>query len=97
MEVGKSEVAEGTERVAQTKQTLKGLADLSQTIDQYVQAISQNTTTQRSASKQVNQMVEQVSAMTENTSATAQTVTESLEELRQAAATLKDSVAQFRL
>ncbi|TVR11498.1 MAG: methyl-accepting chemotaxis protein [Phormidium sp. GEM2.Bin31] len=97
MEVGKSEVAEGTERVAQTKQTLKGLADLSQTIDQYVQAISQNTTTQRSASKQVNQMVEQVSSMTENTSATAQTVTESLEELRQAAATLKDSVAQFRL
>jgi methyl-accepting chemotaxis protein len=97
MEVGKSEVAEGTERVAQTKQTLKGLADLSQTIDQYVQAISQNTTTQRSASKQVNQMVEQVSAMTETTSATAQTVTESLEELRQAAATLKDSVAQFRL
>ena len=65
MEVGKSEVAEGTERVAQTKQTLKGLADLSQTIDQYVQAISQNTTTQRSASKQVNQMVEQVSSMTE--------------------------------
>lgn len=97
MEMGKSEVAEGTELVAQTKQTLKGLADISQTIDRYVQSISQNTTTQTEASKQVNQMVEQVSRMTQDTSQLAQNVTESLEELVESAATLKDSVAQFRL
>lgn len=97
MEIGKSEVAEGTELVAQTKQTLKGLADISQTIDRYVQSISQNTTTQTEASKQVNQMVEQVSQMTQDTSQLAQNVTRSLEELVESAATLKDSIAQFRL
>ncbi|MGC9502333.1 methyl-accepting chemotaxis protein [Baaleninema sp.] len=97
MEVGKSEVAEGTELVAKTKQTLKGLADVSQTIDRYVQSISQNTTTQTEASKQVNDRIEQVAEMTQNTSTLAKDVTASLEELVAAAATLKESVAQFRL
>ncbi|OAB60815.1 hypothetical protein AY599_01465 [Leptolyngbya valderiana BDU 20041] len=97
MEVGKSEVAEGTELVAKTKQTLKGLADVSQTIDRYIQSISQNTTTQTEASKQVNDRIEQVAGTTQNTSTLAKEVTESLEELVAAAATLKESVAQFRL
>ncbi|MBO9998695.1 MAG: cache domain-containing protein [Cyanobacteria bacterium SID2] len=97
MEIGKSEVAEGTELVAQTKQTLKGLAELSQTIDRYVRSISQNTTTQTEASKQVNQMMEQVVTKTRDTSTLTQDVTHSLEELVAAAATLKDSVAQFRV
>ncbi|MDY6936966.1 MAG: methyl-accepting chemotaxis protein [Cyanobacteriota bacterium] len=97
METGKAEVAEGTDLVNQTKKTLKRLAEITQTIDRYLQSIAQNTTTQAQASEQVNHMVEQVSATTQSTSTEAEEVASSLQELATVATTLQDSVSQFRL
>ena len=97
METGKAEVAEGTELVNQTKQTLKRLAEITQTIDRYLQSISHNTTTQAQASEQVNQMVEQVSTTTQSTSIEAEAVAASLQDLASVATTLQESVSQFRL
>ncbi|MBE9040579.1 cache domain-containing protein [Oscillatoriales cyanobacterium LEGE 11467] len=97
METGKAEVAEGTELVNQTKQTLKRLAEITQTIDRYLQSISQNTTTQARASDRVNQMVEQVSTTTQSTSAEAEAVATSLQDLATLATSLQESVSQFRL
>ena len=97
MELGKSEVAEGTELVAQTKQTLKGLAEISQSIDDYLQAISRDTNSQSEASAQVNQLMERVETIAQSTSERVRDVANSLEELVQTASTLTESVSQFRL
>ena len=97
MELGKAEVAEGTELVAQTKQTLKGLAEISQSINEFLQAISQNTNSQSEASAQVNQLMERVETIAQSTAASVQEVTASLEELVFTASTLTESVSQFRL
>jgi methyl-accepting chemotaxis protein len=97
MEVGKSEVAEGTELVAQTKQTLKGLAEISQSINEYLQAISSNTNSQSEASAQVNQLMERVETIAQSTAERVQEVAESLQELVFTASTLTESVSQFRL
>jgi twitching motility protein PilJ len=95
--VGKSEVAEGTELVAQTKQTLKGLAEISQSINEYLQAISSNTNSQSEASAQVNQLMERVETIAQSTAERVQEVAESLQELVFTASTLTESVSQFRL
>jgi len=97
MELGKSEVAEGTELVAQTKQTLKGLAEISQSIDDYLQAISRDTNSQSEASAQVNQLMERVETIAQSTSERVRDVAQSLQELVQTASALTESVSQFRL
>jgi len=97
MEIGKTEVAEGTELVAKTKQTLKGLAEISQNINQYLQTISQNTNSQSAASAQVNQLMERVEDITRSTSNRVQEVAQSLQELMTTSANLTESVSQFRL
>jgi twitching motility protein PilJ len=97
MELGKAEVAEGTELVAQTKQTLKGLADISQSIDEYLQTISRNTNSQSEASAQVNQLMERVETIAQSTAESVKEVAASLDELVFTASTLTESVSQFRL
>jgi twitching motility protein PilJ len=97
MATGKAEVAEGTDLVGKTKQTLQKLAHIGHTIDQYLQSISQNTTAQSYASTQANQMVERVAAITQTTSVQAEEVARSLQELVDVALALQASVSQFRL
>jgi methyl-accepting chemotaxis protein len=97
MTLGTTEVAIGTELVDKTQNTLRGLVDLSQRIDYYLQSISQSTQTQAQASQQVNQLMAQVAAITQNTTMEAQSVATSLQELAQVAYSLQASVSQFRL
>jgi twitching motility protein PilJ len=97
MATGKAEVAEGTDLVGQTKQTLQKLAHIGHTIDRYLQSISQNTTAQSHASTQANQMVERVASITQTTSVQAEDVARSLQELVDVALALQASVSQFRL
>lgn len=97
METGQAEVLSGTELVGKTKQTLQGLAAISQEIDQYLQSISQSTQTQAQFSQEVNQVMEQVAIATQSTSEQATTVTGSLKDLVSVAKNLQISVSQFRL
>ncbi|HIK31706.1 MAG TPA: methyl-accepting chemotaxis protein [Oscillatoriales cyanobacterium M59_W2019_021] len=97
METGKSEVAEGTDLVGKTKQTLQKLAQIGHTIDRYLQSISQNTAAQTQVSTQANQMVERVASITQTTSSQAEDVARSLQQLVEVAAALQASVSQFRL
>jgi twitching motility protein PilJ len=97
MESSTEEVAAGTQKVYQTKQTLQSLAAISQQIDQNLQVISGSTVSQTEASEQVKQMMNTVSEVAKTTSSETQTVTTALGSLLQDVETLQASVAKFRL
>lgn len=97
MEVGTSEVVAGTQSVEETKDTLKDLAELSQTIDNYLQTISISTITQAEVSQKVNSIMENANAIAKSTATDTQTVVSSLQTLVGVVDELQTSVSQFRL
>jgi twitching motility protein PilJ len=97
MEAGTSEVVAGTQLVEETKETLKGLAALSQTIDYSFQTISTSTIDQTKTSQKVNQIMEGVNAIAQSTAAETQSVMTSLQGLVNVVNDLQTSVQQFRL
>ncbi len=97
MEVGTSEVVAGTQSVEETKDTLKDLAELSQTIDNYLQTISISTISQAEVSQKVNSIMENANAIAKSTATDTQTVVSSLQTLVGVVDELQTSVSQFRL
>jgi twitching motility protein PilJ len=97
MEVGTAEVVAGTQSVEETKDTLKDLADLSQTIDNYLQTISSSTISQTQVSQKVNSIMENANAIAQSTATDTQTVVASLQVLVGVVDELQTSVRQFRL
>jgi len=97
MEVGTAEVVAGTKSVEETKDTLKDLADLSQTIDNYLQTISSSTISQTQVSQKVNSIMENANAIAQSTATDTQTVVASLQVLVGVVDELQISVRQFRL
>ncbi|MBD2178943.1 HAMP domain-containing protein [Pseudanabaena sp. FACHB-1998] len=97
MEVGTAEVVAGTKSVEETKETLKDLADLSQTIDNYLQTISSSTISQTQVSQKVNSIMENANAIAQATATDTQTVVSSLQVLVGVVDELQTSVRQFRL
>ena len=97
MEVGTSEVVAGTQSVEETKDTLKDLAELSQTIDNYLQTISSSTISQAEVSQKVNSIMENANAIAKSTATDTQTVVSSLQTLVGVVDELQTSVRQFRL
>ena len=97
MEVGTSEVVAGTQSVEETKDTLKDLAELSQTIDNYLQTISISTISQAEISQKVNSIMENANAIARSTATDTQTVVSSLQTLVGVVDELQTSVRQFRL
>jgi twitching motility protein PilJ len=97
MEVGTSEVVAGTQSVEETRDTLKDLAELSQTIDRYLQTISMSTISQTQASQKVNEIMENANMIAQTTATDTQSVVSSLQVLVGVVDDLQDSVRQFRL
>ena len=97
MEVGTSEVVAGTQSVEETKDTLRDLAELSQTIDNYLQTISSSTISQAEVSQKVNSIMENANAIAKSTATDTQTVVSSLQTLVGVVDELQTSVRQFRL
>jgi twitching motility protein PilJ len=97
MEIGTSEVVAGTQSVEETKDTLKDLAELSQTIDNYLQKISSSTISQAEVSQKVNSIMEKANAIAKSTATDTQTVASSLQVLVGVVDELQTSVRQFRL
>jgi twitching motility protein PilJ len=97
METGTSEVVACTQLVQATRETLQGLAQLSQDIDQFLQEIAGQTHAQQEASQQVNQRMMAVTTIATQTASESQTVAASLEDLLTVVADLQTSVARFRL
>jgi twitching motility protein PilJ len=97
MEIGTAEVVAGTQSVEETKDTLKDLAELSQTIDNYLQTISSSTISQTQVSEKVNTIMENANAIAQSTATDTQTVVNSLQVLVGVVEELQTSVRQFRL
>ncbi|MCY7331892.1 MAG: methyl-accepting chemotaxis protein, partial [Pseudanabaena sp. CAN_BIN31] len=73
------------------------LADLSQTIDKYLQTISSSTISQIEVSQQVNSIMGNANAIAQLTATDTQTVVSSLQVLVGVVDELQTSVRQFRL
>lgn len=97
MEAGTAEVVAGTQLVEETKETLKGLASLSQTIDRNLQTISGSTISQTETFQRMNQIIGGVNAIAQNTATDTQLVVNSLQGLVGVVNDLQESVQQFRL
>lgn len=97
MEVGTAEVVVGTKSVEETKETLKDLAELSQTIDNYLQTISSSTISQTQVSQKVNSIMENANLIAQSTATDTQSVVSSLQVLVGVVDELQTSVRQFRL
>jgi twitching motility protein PilJ len=97
MEASTDQVVTGTQLVAQTKQTLQGLAGISREIHAAVQFISANTVSQAQASQLVNQTMQSVAAIAVTTSSESKAVASSLEQLVAVAEVLQNSVSRFQV
>ena len=97
MEESTTEVVSGTQLVRQTKATLASLAESSEKINVYLQAISASTAGQTKASQQVNQTMEKVANVAKHNSTEAQEVVDSLRTLVDESQSLKSSVDRLRL
>ena len=97
MQVGTTQVEEGTSLVKNSKASLVQIMEVSQQIDRLVQAISQTTVSQAKTSATVTQLMEQIAQVSEQTSNTSQEVSLSLESTVAIAQKLQSSVDTFKV
>jgi twitching motility protein PilJ len=97
MEKGTSQVVTSTRLVAQTRETLSGLVNISQKIDEFVQAISESTHSQSQMSQEVSQTMHTIAESAVSTSQESQQVSQSLKDLLSIAQQLQISVEKFRV
>ena len=95
MEVGTSQVVEGTRLVQNTKDSLDRIAEVSQQIDLLLQSISTTTISQAQTSQTVTKLMEEVASVSQKTSRASLGVSESLEETVKIAQKLEASVDTF--
>ena len=97
LEVGTSEVVNGTQLVNQTQKTLSHLTMLSREIDTALQRVSANTTEQTETSQQVNNTMKSVAGVSLANAEAAREVVEVLQKLLREVSTLQTSVDRFQV
>ena len=97
MEGSTMQVVTSTQQVVKTKNTLQGLAEISQKIDFLLQSISTSTVSQAQTSTTINQTIQGVAAIAKTTSAESEAVLSSLEQLVEVAEELQSSVSRFQV
>lgn len=97
MEIGTSQVMSGTEIVAEAKQNLKEILDVSQQIDFLVQSISHATASQLQTSQAVSELMQDIAAISERTSNSSSEVSQSLHETVEISQQLQASVETFKV
>ena len=95
MEIGTSQVVEGTRLVQNTKYSLDKIAEVSQQIDLFLQSISSATISQAETSQTVTKLMEEVASVSQRTSNSSLSVSHSLEEAVKIARQLETSVDTF--
>lgn len=95
MEIGTSQVVEGTQLVQNTKNSLDQIAQVSHQINLLLQSISSATISQAQTSQTVTKLMEEVADVSQRTSNASLNVSESLEETVKIAQQLKASVDTF--
>jgi twitching motility protein PilJ len=97
MEVGTSQVVEGTRLVEQTKTSLGKIVEVSQSVDQLLQSISKATVSQTESSQKVAQLMATIAQISEKTSHTSEQVSHNLQETVAIAQELQTSVETFKV
>lgn len=97
LEVGTSEVVNGTQLVNQTQKTLSHLTTLNREIDTALQRVAANTTEQTETSQQVNQTMKSVAGVSLANADAAREVVEVLQKLLREVSTLQTSVDRFQV
>ena len=95
MEIGTSQVVEGTRLVQNTKSNLEKIAEVSYQIDTLLQSISTATISQAETSQTVTELMEGVANVSQRTSDASLNVSESLEKTVKIARQLESSVDTF--
>jgi methyl-accepting chemotaxis protein PixJ len=97
MELGTSQVVEGTSLVEDAKQSLSKILEVSRQIDGLVQSISSATVTQAETSQAVTQLMQEIALVSERTSNSTRKVSSSLKETVEIAQELQESVGTFKV
>ena len=97
MELGTTQVVEGTKLVEQTKGSLQQIVTVSGQIDELLQSISTATVSQTASSQRVTQLMEAIAQVSEKTSETSSLVSSNLQETVSVAQKLQTSVETFKV
>lgn len=97
MEVGTTQVVEGTNLVGEARQSLSQISEVSHQIDWLVQAISEATVSQVQTSQVVTVLMKEIALISEHTSDSTRQVSSSLIETVEIAAQLQASVGMFNV
>ena len=95
MEVGTSQVVEGTQLVEEAKQSLGQIMTVSRQIDELVGSISEATVSQVNTSESVSKLMKQIASVSAQTSQSSMHVSSSLQETVAIAQKLQASVDTF--
>ncbi len=97
MEVGVSQVVEGTHIVEDAKLSLSQILDVSRQIDELVQSISTTTNRGVETSHQVSVLMKEIAAVSQRTSSSSRQVSESLQQTVAISQQLQESVGTFKV
>jgi methyl-accepting chemotaxis protein PixJ len=97
MEIGTTQVVEGTLIVEEAKQSLSEILDVSRQIDFLVQSISTATASQVETSQSVSQLMKDIAAISERTSNSSRQVSESLQQTVEISQQLQETVEAFKV
>jgi methyl-accepting chemotaxis protein len=95
MEIGTSQVVEGTRLVQNTKESLDKIGEISHQINLLLQSISSATISQAQTSQTVTKLMEEIAGVSQRTSNASLNVSESLEQTVKIAQQLEASVDTF--
>ncbi len=97
MEIGTTQVVEGTRIVEEAKQSLSEILDVSLQIDSLVQSISTATASQVETSQSVSQLMKDIAAISQRTSDSSRQVSESLQQTVEISQQLQETVEAFKV
>jgi twitching motility protein PilJ len=95
MEVGVSQVVEGTRVVEDAKYSLNEILQVSRQIDSLVKSISQATASQVQTSQEVSQLMKDIADISQRTTVSSEEVSHSLQKTVEVSQRLQDSVGTF--
>lgn len=97
MELGTTQVVEGTRLVQNTKYSFNHIFEVCRQIDQLVQSISQATVSQVQTSQEVSILMQDIAQISEMTSNSSRQVSTSLQETVEISQQLQESVRTFKV
>ncbi|MEH2045046.1 methyl-accepting chemotaxis protein [Nostoc sp.] len=97
MEIGTTQVVEGTRIVEEAKQSLSEILDVSCQIDSLVQSISTATASQVETSQSVSQLMKDIAAISQRTSDSSRQVSQSLQQTVEISQQLQETVEAFKV